>query len=208
MPVQQERQGSMAAQDPRDIGPDGEAFNIRASSYFVLQAGHPCAACGKLSRVAALAVPPGHESTEGDLELDEDDADSPGLDPQAFHDWLFAPAQWQSIPGPAMISSTRAIAPEVAQTLHTLAPYYRQNPAQSGEWSNFCEHCDQPIRDGALYATPGQAFCPKDAAAAAQVSAHPVDAPFAAFFGMCWTDSYRNKWPLFARLGFECGEAE
>lgn len=189
-------------------GPDGEAFNIRAPSYFVLHAEHRCEACGKLSRVAALAVPPGHESTEGELDLDEDDADSPGLDPLAFRDWLFGPAQWQSMPGPAMISSTRALAPDVAQALRTLAPGYRQNAARSGEWSNFCEHCDQPIWDGALYPTPGQAFCPQDADAAANVSAQSVDAPFAAFFGMCWTDGYRNKWPLFARLGFTCGDSD
>lgn len=198
----------MAAQDPSMTGPDGEAFNIRAASYFVLQAEHPCAACSKLTRVAALAVPPGHESTEGELELDEDDADSPGLDPQAFRDWLFGPAQWQAIPGPAMISSTRALAPEVAQTLRTIAPFYRENPARSGEWSNFCEHCEQPVWDGALYPTPGQPFCPRDADAAARIAAQRIDAPFAAFFGMCWTDSYRNKWPLFARLGYECSEAE
>jgi hypothetical protein len=208
VPTQQERHSSMATQDFSTTGPDGEAFNIRASSYFVLQAEHPCAACGKLTRVAALAVPPGHESTEGELELDEDDADSPGLDPQAFRDWLFGPAQWQAMPGPAMISSTRALAPEVAQTLRTIAPFYREDPARSGEWSNFCEHCDQPIWDGALYPTPGQAFCPKDAADAAQVSVQRIDAPLAAFFGMCWTDSYRNKWPLFARLGYDCSEAE
>ncbi len=198
----------MAAQDPSMTGPDGEAFNIRASSYFVLLAEHRCAACGKPSCVAALAVPPGHESTEADLELDEDDADSPGLDPQAFQDWLFGAAQWQSMPGPALISSTRALTPEVAQALRALAPYYRQNPDLGGEWGNFCEHCDKPIRDGVLYPTPGQPFCPKDADAAARISAQQVDAPFAAFFGMCWTDSYRNKWPLFARLGFECSEAE
>jgi len=199
----------MTAEDPTSMtGPDGEAYNIRAASYFVLQAEHRCTACAKVSRVAALAVPPGHESTEGELELDEDDADSPGLDPQAFRDWLFSPAQWQTMPGPAMISSTRALAPEVAQTLRTIAPFYREDPARSGEWSNFCEHCDQPIWDGALYPTPGQAFCPKDAADAAQVSVQRIDAPLAAFFGMCWTDSYRNKWPLFARLGYDCSEAE
>ncbi|PTW88888.1 hypothetical protein DBL07_22755 [Achromobacter mucicolens] len=198
----------MAAQDPSTTGPDGEAFNIRASSYFVLQATHRCAACNTLSRVTALAVPPGHDSTEGDLELDEDDADSTGLDPLAFQDWLFGPAQWQSMPGPAMISSTRALAPDVAQTLRTLAPTYRQNPDRSGEWCNFCEHCGDAIWDGALYPTPGQAFCPPDANAAAHISAQRVDAPFAAFFGMCWTDSYRNKWPLFARLGFPGSEED
>jgi len=207
-PASQERHTSMAAQDPSTTGPDGEAFNIRASSYFVLRAAHRCDACGSVSPVIALAVPPGHESTEADLELDDADADSPGLDPQAFRDWLFAPVQWQTIPGPAMISSTRALAPGVAQTLSALAPGYRPNPERSGEWSNFCEHCDKPIWDGALYPTTGQAFCPGGPEAAAQVSAQQVDAPFAAFYGMCWTDSYRNKWPLFARLGYVCDETE
>lgn len=197
----------MAAQDPSTTGPDGEAYNIRASSYLLLRAVHRCEACGDVSQVVALAAPPGHECTEVDLELDEADADSPGLDPQAFRDWLFSPAQWHEIPGPAMISSTRALAPDVAQALRSLAPFYRPNPERAGEWSNFCEHCDQPIRDGALYPTPGQAFCPRDAVAAAQVSAQQIDAPFAAFYGMCWTDGYRNKWPLFARLGYDCSDA-
>lgn len=189
----------------QDNGPDGESFNIRASSYFVMQASHRCAACSQVSRVYALAVPPGHESTEADPELDEDD-DSPGLAPGDFHDWLFGPAQWQEIPGPAMISATRALSPPVAKTMRALAPRYRPNPDRGGEWSNFCEHCDQPVWDGALYPTLGQAFCPKDAEAAAQVEVHAMDEPFAAFYGMCWTDSYRNKWPLFARMGYPYSE--
>lgn len=199
-------------------GPNGEPFNIRAASYFLLQAMHRCAACGEASRVYALAVPPDHECTEADLELDEagDDSpgrdspgrDSPGLDPQAFRDWLFSPEQWQRIDGPAMISATRALSPSVAQTLQALAPGYRPNPERDGQWSNFCERCDAPIWDGALYPTPGQAFCPKDAEAAAQVAAQLVDAPFEAYYGMCWTDSYRNKWPLFARMGYDCAEDE
>lgn len=195
----------METQDLSTAGPDGESFNIRASSYFVLQAAHRCAGCGEVSRVYALAVPPGHESTEADLELDEDDSDSPGLDPQAFHEWLFSPAQWQKIPGPAMISSTRALSPPVVRTMQTLAPHYRPNPERGGEWSNFCEHCDTPIWDGALYPNPGQAFCPKDAEAAGQVAVHAMNAQFGAFYGMCWTDSYRNKWPMFGRMGYECG---
>ncbi|QVQ25960.1 hypothetical protein [Achromobacter deleyi] len=198
----------METQDLGTNGPDGESMNIRASSYFVLQATHRCAACGEVSRVHALAVPPGHESTEADLVLDDDDDDSPGLNPQAFREWLFSPAQWQEIAGPAMISATRALSTTVTQAMQALAPRYRPNPDRGGEWSNFCEHCDQPIWDGALYPTPGQAFCPKDAEAAAQVTVHAVDAPFGAFYGMCWTDSYRNKWPLFARMGYALSEED
>ncbi|KRC73129.1 hypothetical protein D3C87_512290 [compost metagenome] len=198
----------MQTQDHGSSGPDGESYNIRASSYFVLQAPHRCPACNEISRVYALAVPSGHESTEADVELDEDDADSPGLDPQAFRDWLFSPASWQRIPGPAMISATAALSPAVAQTMQALAPPYRPNPGRGGEWSNFCEHCDKPVWDGALHPNPGQAFCPADAEAAAQVTVHAVDAPFAAFFGMCWTDSYRNKWPLFARMGYACSAGD
>ncbi|EHK68141.1 hypothetical protein [Achromobacter arsenitoxydans] len=189
-------------------GPDGEPFNLRASSYFLLQAEHCCTACGQASRVYALAVPPGHESTEADLDLDDIDADSPGLDAQAFRDWLFSPARWQAIDGPAMISSIRALSPSVAHALRALAPRFRPNPERGGQWSNFCEHCDAPIWDGALFPTPGQAFCPRDAEAASHIAARPVDAPFEAYFGMCWTDSYRNKWPLFSRMGYDCAEDE
>lgn len=66
----------------------------------------------------------------------------------------------------------------------------------------------QAIRDGALYPSAGQAFSPKDAQDAARIRVSPVDAPFEAFCDMFWTDGYRNKWPLFARLGYECSEAD
>ncbi|MNT70308.1 hypothetical protein D3C72_2086740 [compost metagenome] len=107
-----------------------------------------------------------------------------------------------------MISATRALSPSVTHALQALAPTCRPNPDQSGQWSNFCEHCGTAIWDGALYPTPGQAFCPRDAEAAAQVTAQAVDAPFEAYYGMCWTDGYRNKWPLFARMGYPCDDGE
>ena len=42
---------------------------------------------------------------------------------------------------------------------------------------------------------------------ALMASPHLAD-NFAAFAAMCWTEGYRNKWPLFKRLGVECREAE
>lgn len=183
-------------------------MNIRAPSYFVLQTGHHCAACKQSTPVFALAVPPDHESTEADIELDEDSANTMGLDPDAFHDWLFSPVQWLKVSGPAMISQTSLLSESVAQTLQGLAPAFRPDPASHGQWTNFCEHCGKAVWEGLLYPTVGQPFCPKDDIAAARINVHTVNAPFAAFYGMCWTDSYRNKWPLFKRLGVECSEAD
>lgn len=191
-----------------NTGGDGESgANLRASSYYVLQAPHRCAQCGESTPVFALAVPPDHESTDADIELDED-GDSSGLDPGAFHDWLFGPEQWQRIAGPALLSQVGILSAPVVRTLHALAPTVRQHPGRNGQWTNFCEHCDSPVWEGALYPTPGQPFCPTDDAAAAQITVHAVDEPLAAFVAMCWTEGYRNKWPLFKRLGVECREAE
>lgn len=188
---------------------DGDELgaNLRAPSYYVLQASCRCSQCGESTRVFALAVPPDHESTEGDLDLDAE-GDSNGLDPGAFHQWLFSPAQWQHIEGPALLSQVGILSDPVARTLRALAPTVRQNPERNGQWTNFCEHCDSAVWEGALYPTPGQPFCPKDDAAAAQIVVHAVDEPLAAFTAMCWTDGYRNKWPLFKRLGAACRKAE
>lgn len=191
-----------------NTGGDGEpGANLRASSYYVLQATHCCAQCGGSTPVFALAVPPDHESTEADLELDED-GDSTGLDPVAFHEWLFSPEQWLRIEGPALLSQVGILSAPVVRTLHALAPTMRQNPFRNGQWTNFCAHCDNPVWEGELYPTPGQPFCPKDDAAAAQITVHAVDEPLSAFTAMCWTDGYRNKWPLFKRLGVMGSEAE
>ncbi|HEY9272393.1 hypothetical protein [Achromobacter sp.] len=182
-------------------------MNIRASSYFVLQAAHACTHCGEETPVHALAVPPGHQCTEADIELDEADADSPGLSPAAFSTWLFNPPQWLDIGDPALISQTWLLSPTVAQAMQALSPHYRENPDNQGQWTNFCAHCGRPVSEGALYPKPGQAFSPADAAAAARIHVRQVDEPFEAYYGMCWTASYRNKWPLFARLGYEYSEA-
>ncbi|CAB3646335.1 hypothetical protein LMG3431_02463 [Achromobacter pestifer] len=186
---------------------DDTDANLRAPSYYVLQATHDCAGCGKSTSVFALAVPPDHLSTDGDIELD-DDGDSMGLAPDAFREWLFSPAQWQEIAGPALLSQIGILSASVASTLGHLAPTLRQNPDRNGEWTNFCAHCDRAVWEGVLYPNPGQPFCPKDDAAAARIMVHEVHEPFAAFTAMCWTDRYRNKWPLFKRLGVACSEAD
>jgi len=195
----------MHTQDPATEYPQ---MNIRASSYFVLQAAHACAHCGQETPVHALAVPPGHQCTEADIELDEADAGSPGLSPAAFHDWLFSPPQWLEIADPALISQTWLLSPSVAQAMQALSPHYRRNPDNQGQWTNFCAHCDSAIGEGDLYPKRSQAFSPANAQAADRIQVRKVEAPFEAYYGMCWTASYRNKWPLFARMGYEYSEAD
>lgn len=194
-------------QDDDSARPTVPDTNVRASSYYVLQAPHVCKQCGQAMPVFALAVPPGYESTEADSELDESE-DSLGLAPGDFHDWLFRPEAWQTIPGPALLSQVYMLSADVALTLQSLAPALRQDATQQEQWTNFCEHCGSAVWEGGLYPTPGQPFCPKDDAAAAQITVHSVDAPFDGYARMIWTDGYRNKWPLFKRLGVACSEGE
>ncbi|MCY1377164.1 hypothetical protein D9M69_647190 [compost metagenome] len=130
------------------------------------------------------------------------------MTPGAFHEWLYRPVQWQRIPGPALVSQVRLLDPPVAQALQALAPHYRPDAERDRQWTNFCEHCGKAIREGTLYASAGQTFSPKDAQAAAAIQVREQHAPFEAFCAMFWTDSYRNKWPLFARMGYECSEAD
>lgn len=183
-------------------------MNVRAPSYLLLQATHRCMACSQPTAVYALAVPPGHECTEADFELDESQVDSPGLDPAAFQEWLFSPEQWHRIPGPAVVSQVRILSPSVAQAVQAFTPHYRPNDERRGQWTSFCAHCGKAISEGPLYATAGEAFSPKDAPAASQIQVHETLAPFEAFCDMFWTDSYRNKWPLFTRLGYPCDDAD
>ncbi|KNY11757.1 hypothetical protein AKG08_08900 [Achromobacter piechaudii] len=181
--------------------------NVRASSYIVLRTSHTCRHCQCATPVYALALAPGYESTDADIELDDDGASS-GLGPLAFRDWLFRPEAWQCIDGPALLSQLGMLPADVAQTLGDAAPALRPDPDVHGQWTNFCEHCGRAVWEGDLYPTAGQPFCPKDAAAAAHIAVHTVHAPFAAYASMIWSDSYRNKWPLFARLGVACSEAD
>lgn len=194
-------------QDNDSSRPSLPDANVRASSYYVLQARHVCKSCRQATPVFALAVPPGHESMEADIDLDEDEG-SLGLAPGDFHDWLFRPEHWQTIPGPALLSQVYILSADVALTLQRVAPPLRQDAAQQGQWTNFCEHCGSPVWEGALYPTPGQPFCPTDDAGATPITVHKVDAPFDGYARMIWTDRYRNKWPLFKLLGVDCSEAD
>lgn len=194
-------------QDDTSARHDLPDANVRASSYYVLQARHLCKHCQQTTPVFALAVPPNHESTEADIDLDED-ASRLGLAPGDFHDWLFSPEQWQTIPGPALLTQIGSVSAPVALTLQRLASALRPDAAQGAQWTNFCEHCGNAVWEGALYPTPGQPFCPEDDATAAQITVHTIDAPFDGYARMIWTDRYRNKWPLFKRLGLACSEAD
>ncbi len=173
--------------------------NIRASRYFVLEAAHLCKICKQATQVFALAVPPGHEDIEGDSTVELDD-NSLGLNSEDFRDWLFAPDQWYQVNGPAMVSSVAALSDTVAHQMKGFTAHYRQDSQRGGHWTNHCEHCGNAVFEGHLYADPASPFAPKDAEAAASIQVHAVDAPFEAFYQMCWSEYYPDKRALFARV--------
>lgn len=173
--------------------------NIRASRYFVLEALHECRKCKQATRVVALAVPPGHEDIEGGSRVEQDD-DSPGVSAEDFHDWLFAPDQWYQVNSPAMISSVAGLSDTVAQHMQRVNVHYFQDKEDGGYWSNHCEHCGAAVFDGHLYSRTGDPFAPSDLQAAHRLQVNRVDAPFEAFYRMCWSPEYADKHALFARL--------
>jgi hypothetical protein len=185
---------------PTTSATDLSLYNIRASHYFVLQAHCPCKTCKQDTQVIALALPPQHQCLESDV-LQQEDDDFTGLGAAEFHDWLFAPEQWYDIAGPAIIMTVAALCDTVTATLQAHYPNYSlSGEGNNRHWQNHCQHCGADIRDGDLHAHTTSVFSPKDPEAAALIRIQRINAPFEAYYGMCWNEGYTMKAALFALI--------
>jgi hypothetical protein len=117
--------------------------------------------------LAALAVPPGHETLQSE---DED------LPESAADLWCLAECH-------ALLFHLEFVPPAVAERMCGLAPAFRSGPeARDGtvRWSNHCSACGLAIDDEDLFCEPGGAFFPAAEAPARLIRLLPVEEPLAA----------------------------
>jgi hypothetical protein len=135
--------------------------NVRSECYSVVHSAAICPHCRGRTRVAALLVPPGHQTRRLD-----DDVDG-----------------WDRAPRQALLFYVESLPEPVRRRLQQLAPLYRfaASPATQGSyWANHCERCGSTQEDHDLFCEPQGAFVPLSSAAAAAVEVVPIAEPLEA----------------------------
>jgi len=129
--------------------------NIRSSSYYIAETQAQCPACGRWTRVLALALPAPHEI------LIED--------------------EWQPADVGAFLFYLTELPEEVRHLLQTFS-FFRLSCVDDASdpcWANHCEHCDAPVSDDELHCEPG-GFMPGHADEAQTISLIEVRQAFRA----------------------------
>jgi len=129
--------------------------NIRSSSYYIAETQAQCPACGRWTRVLALALPAPHEI------LIED--------------------EWQPADVGAFLFYLTELPEEVRHLLQTFS-FFRLSGVEDASdpcWANHCEHCDAPVSDDELHCEPG-GFMPGHADEAQTISLIEVRQAFRA----------------------------
>jgi hypothetical protein len=129
--------------------------NIRSSSYYIAETQAQCLACGRWTRVLALALPAPHEI------LIED--------------------EWQPADVSAVLFYLTELPEEVRHRLQT-SSFFRLSRVEDASdpcWANHCEHCDAPVSDDELHCEPG-GFMPGHADEARTISLIEVRQAFRA----------------------------
>jgi hypothetical protein len=152
--------------------------NVRSQTYYVARTTAQCWRCGSPTCVLALALPPSHDTLEGnDTGLEEDDTSGGPDDAQP------APGMWQRADANAFLFYVERLPDEVQRRLHELSRSFHvaQSPAtHSSYWGNHCEHCSALLGDHELHCEPDGAFAPSNEAAAANIELLEINEPFEA----------------------------
>jgi len=130
--------------------------NVRSSSYYIAEARAQCPACGRWTRVLALALPAPHEI------LIED--------------------EWQPADVSAFLFYLTELPEEVRRHLTQACSFFRltRDPESSDPyWANHCEYCDELVNDDELHCEPG-GFMPGHADEARTISLIEVRQAFRA----------------------------
>jgi hypothetical protein len=137
--------------------------NVRSNTYYVARADVPCWRCGMSTRLLALAVPPSHETLDGDTPL--------------------SPDAWQRANFTAFLFYVEHLPESVQARLHQLSPHFRPEHSTvtlCSYWANHCQYCGGLLEDHELHCEPDGAFLPSSEAAAACIELLQVNEPFQA----------------------------
>jgi hypothetical protein len=143
----------------------GDAVNVRSARYWVARALCSCIGCGKTTPVAALALPPAHETlVQGDEPVD----------------------LWDLAALSAFLFEVSCLSVEAARRTAGLFKGYRpicDSSAGESRWANHCEHCGVTLEDRELFCEPEGAFFPTSPAAARSIELLEIAEPLEAFAG-------------------------
>jgi hypothetical protein len=146
--------------------PVTELPNIRSSYYYIATTTVLCERCRGPSPIVGLALPPGHETLEGDDETDEE--------------------FWQASEDPTFVCYLDYLLPTVAARVVERSATYRysyRRRTQSFYWANRCAYCDAKLGDYESFCEPGQGFTPLTREDAAAILLERINEPFAATSG-------------------------
>jgi hypothetical protein len=148
--------------------------NVRSQGYLIARAHLRCGQCGRSTRVLALAVPPGHETREGDTEE----------------------GAWQRAEASAFLFFVTWLPDEVLQRLLPHALYAKTQGEETSVscWANHCEHCGSPQSDEELHCEPG-VFMRGSEAEAGKIQMLKVDEAFEAAAAGYALDPEFIQWP-------------
>ena|SRR5579871_18819 len=106
--------------------------NFRSSGFYIAHGRAPCERCGQPSRVAALALPAGHETlVEG---------------------------RWQRAEAGAFVFFITELSAPIRRCLARMAPLFSRKQGEGSRnpyWANHCEHCGALFSDDELHCEPG-----------------------------------------------------
>jgi hypothetical protein len=143
-----------------------DSFNVRSNAYLIARAAAICPRCREETRVAALVLPPGHETRSMNDEGDETAADDPAL----------CGDSWERAVCHAVLFYIESLPDAVRRRMQALVPMYRLAPASQGSyWANHCERCGGIQEDHDLFCEPEGAFLPISPAAASIIEFFPIN---------------------------------
>jgi hypothetical protein len=135
--------------DPEEAFPSA---NVRAASYYIARTRMPCPHCGAVTPLTAVALPPVHETRDGESE------------------------EWQCVQGNAFLFHLQAVSVAVHARLCRTA----SNLVFDSYWANSCEHCERILDDQQVHGEPGCGFTPQSGDEAAGIVLTEVSEPFEA----------------------------
>jgi hypothetical protein len=140
---------------------------FRSLCYLVAQRVIACPFCGMRTRVAAVALPIGHEVLEDQEERGQEQG-------------LGLGTGWQAVAGNALLFFIAQLPGGAAEHLRQQAPGFglTSNLATHEiHWANHCEHCKALLDDNALHCEPGDSFVPISEAQGTRIRLTEINEP-------------------------------
>lgn len=140
-------------------------INLRAPSYFVVEAAAMCWKCHESTSVVSFMLPPGYEV----FRFGEFDGERT------------LPGFWSTMPDPTIVHYVEHIPPAVADRAMQVKRNYQRNfskTTSSAYWMNHCDHCGAKQGDFFLHCEVDGAFQPWEEEDAARMVLHACAGPF------------------------------